>query len=419
MFQTENALEQKRRGTMRVFLSHSSKDKHSYVDYIKEHLCTDEVFIDESSFKTGEKSTDEMIRLINDCQIFVIFISNSSLSSQYVQFEIKSVEKVKDDLQKRIIPIVIDFDIRYDDDRLPDWLRDYNLRPLRKPKHALSRIIEEIKILTWKNYDIIKKLDQIFRGRNEFVNKFETHYSDRRRGKAIAYTASGFEKIGRRSFLSFCLKKVGKIRNSYEFMSFKLTKNDSIEDFIFRMNELGVSPEINVEYLIDKSMSEKINMAIEILSTYTYDDVVLIYDSGCIIQRDGSIADWFLSIINGVDSSVVGCRLAIASQYTYLRETISGFWNISLPELSPNERRWLLEDYIDIYKIGLTDEEFETCQNWLKGYPEQIFFLAKNLAERGFLKTKEISDKIVNYSLRKAEVVLQDYLEDSKKMMVV
>ena len=403
---------------MRIFLSHSSIDKQSYVNYIKEKLSSDEVIIDERSFKKGAKNKDEMRRLIAECDLFVVFISENSLSSENVLFEINTFKGFQIKTDKVCLPIIIDSSIKYNDGRIPQWIREnYNLRPILRPTKALAHITEEIRLFTWKNYDMIKKLDNIFRGRNDFINKFETHYSDRRQGTSIAYNTSGFEKIGRRSFLKFCFKKVGKIRPGYEFMNFNLTQNDSIEDFIFRMNELGVSPEIEVKDMINKPMEEKISIASTILSSY-YDnnDVVLIYDNGCIIQRDGDIAKWFRGVLDITDHKTVGSRLAIASRYTYSKEPLSKFWSISLPELSPNERRWLLEDYLSLYDVVLTDDEFEICQNWLQGYPEQVFYLAKTLSERGFHGTRIISDRIVAYSLGKAETILQDYLSDNQKM---
>jgi hypothetical protein len=224
-----------------------------YINYIRDRLSSDEVIIDERSFKKGKKSRDEMARLISECDLFVFFISDNSLSSDDVRFELCEFEKLQELKNRVCLPLIIEGGIKYDDVRIPEWLRSFNLRHVQRPTKALACILEEIKILTWEKYTFIRKLDSIFRGRNEYIDKFELRYSDRKLGKPVVYSASGFEKIGRSSFLRFCLKKVSKIRSAYEFLSFRLTSLDSIEDFIFKMNELGVSPEIDVSNLIDKT----------------------------------------------------------------------------------------------------------------------------------------------------------------------
>lgn len=407
----------KRGVSMRVFLSHSSNDKKLYINYIRDHLSSDEVIIDEHSFKKGRRSRDEMARLVSECDLFVFFISNDSLSSDDVKFELCEFEKLPEIKDRLCLPLIIEGGIKYDDFRIPEWLRAFNLRHVQRPTKALACILEEVKILTWERYAFIKKLDSIFRGRNEYIDKFELRYSDRKLGKPVVYSASGFEKIGRSSFLRFCLKKVSKIRPAYEFLSFRLTPLDSIEDFIFKMNELGVSPEADVSSLIDKTMSEKVSLAAEILSTYhENDDVVLVVDDGCIIQGNGDISQWFREIIDILDGNIVGSRLAIASKFAYTRMPINKLWNVSLPELSPNERRWLLEDYLNLFNAQLTDEEFEVCLNWLQGYLQQVFYLAESLYERGFGPTRDDSKSIVDYSLRKVEAVLSNYLSDPRKV---
>jgi hypothetical protein len=166
----------------------------------------------------------------------------------------------------------------------------------------------------------------------------------------------------------------------------------------------------------DKTMPEKVSLAAEILSTYhENDDVVLVIDDGCIIQGNGDLSQWFREILDALDGNIVGIRLAIASKFAYTKMPINKFLNISLPELSPNERRWLLEDYLNLLNVQLIDEEFETCLNWLQGYPQQVFYLAESLYERGFESTKNDSKSIVDYSLRKVEAILSNYLSDSKK----
>ena len=74
---------------MRVFLSHSSSDKKSYVDHVARKLG-DRAVIDSFNFEAGMKTLDEIYRTMESSDIFVLFISNKSLDSEWVKTEISN-----------------------------------------------------------------------------------------------------------------------------------------------------------------------------------------------------------------------------------------------------------------------------------------------------------------------------------------
>jgi len=404
---------------MRVFLSHSSNDK-SYVNQVAKNLSPDEVIIDEHSFIPGRLSSEEMERLIESCDIFVLFISSFSLENKNVKYEISKYKLSSFQNKKIFIPLIIEDGITYSDSRIPNWMRDYNLRRVFRPKKTVACIDEVIRIMTWDKYDFIKRKDSIFRGRNEYIEKFERRFNDRSLGKAICYCVSGLESIGRTSFLTYCFKKVGKIRQEYAFQSFSLSSSDSIEDFIFKLDELGVSKPAPIENLFEKTVDEKIQIAAEQLNSFIEnDDIVHIFDNGCIITNKGNIVEWFKMLLENVNSSNLGAKLAISSKYKCNALPSPKIWNISIPELSPMERQWLLQAYLDLFNIELTNDEFNTCLNWLQGYPQQVFILAQGLSELGFQSIKEKSHDIVSFNIRKIEAVLAKYADDDKKMSFI
>ena len=404
---------------MRVFLSHSSKDK-MFVNHICEYISSDDIIIDEKSFIPGRLTADEMERNIAGCDIFVLFISSHSLENKNVNYEISQFKNVQFPGNKKFLPLIIESGIKYDDPRIPDWMREYNLRRVFRVKKAAACINEVIRLLTWQKYDYIRKKDSIFRGRNEYIEKFERRFNDRSLGKAICYCVSGFETIGRTAFLSYCMKKVGKIRQEYSFPSFVLSSLESIEDFIFKLDELGVTTPVSVDYLSQKTLEEKIKIAVSQLNNFIEnDEVVHIFDNGCIINQNGNMANWFKKVIREIDALNIGTKLAISAKYKCTELPSAAIWNISIPELSPSERQWLLESYLELLEIPLTDAEFNICMNWLQGYPQQVFYLAKSLSEMGFGAVRERSDEIVGFNMRKAEAVLSKYMNDDKKMSFI
>lgn len=107
----------------KIFLSHSSKDKE-YVGYIANLLGKDHCTYDEMCFEYGMKNIDEIFKEIDKTSIFVFFISDNSLKSDWVKDELDlAEEKLKDSSHKlsQIFPIIIDNTITYADSRIPDY----------------------------------------------------------------------------------------------------------------------------------------------------------------------------------------------------------------------------------------------------------------------------------------------------------
>ena len=71
----------------KIFLSHSSKDK-GYVEIVAKKLQKYNLVYDSWTFDAGEKTIDEIYRSIEETGLFVLFISESSLQSAWVQREI-------------------------------------------------------------------------------------------------------------------------------------------------------------------------------------------------------------------------------------------------------------------------------------------------------------------------------------------
>lgn len=68
---------------MKAFLSHSSKDKELVKRVAKglSHHCTYDTF----SFEVGAKTGDEIVRNLQKDFLFVFFISQNSLKSEWVK----------------------------------------------------------------------------------------------------------------------------------------------------------------------------------------------------------------------------------------------------------------------------------------------------------------------------------------------
>lgn len=82
---------------MKIFISHSSKDKVRYCDKVVnkliEKLGKDSIVYDELTFEAGEKSIDEINRTLSTTDLYVILLSQSAVESDWVKYELKEAQK--------------------------------------------------------------------------------------------------------------------------------------------------------------------------------------------------------------------------------------------------------------------------------------------------------------------------------------
>ena len=138
---------------MKCFLSHSSKDKGHYVAQVAVKLAQN-IEYDEFTFEEGMGNFEEILLALERSDIFVLFISENSLNSDWVRREITEAKiRLDAGTLKRFFPIVIDLKITHRDPRIPQWISDnYNLRPIAKPTIAAKRIRERLVEASWKSH---------------------------------------------------------------------------------------------------------------------------------------------------------------------------------------------------------------------------------------------------------------------------
>src|SRR3990170_4155658 len=98
---------------LKAFLSHSSKQK-VYVEVVAKYLNKFNIVYDKWTFEEGNKSIDEILHGLSETGLFVLFISNEALESDWVKTEIgKAYELLKEGHIRQFYPIIIDENIKY------------------------------------------------------------------------------------------------------------------------------------------------------------------------------------------------------------------------------------------------------------------------------------------------------------------
>lgn len=406
---------------VKCFLSHSSKDKKSYIEIVAKQLGYHNCVYDQFTFEEGMKSLDEILKGLESSALFVIFISDSSLMSNWVKREITEAQKSLEEGDiKRIFPILIDANITYQDERIPDWMREeYNLKYISRPTIASRRIKQKLREISWEYHPRIKGRKKIFVGRNELISSFEERIDDIDKAKPTCIIASGIKEIGRRTLLKHCFIKSNLIDESYELPVINLSSQESLEDFIHKIYDLGLSEEYDLSDFMRKSIADKISIAIKIVrDVQKAREIISIVDDGCIVSFERKIAQWFVALLEGIKSEEK-VTFSIASSYRLLKYNLrneDSIYSIDIPELDKKERNGLLKRYSEFEKLDINRDDFNFFSNLLSGYPGQIFYAVDLIKELGIKKAKTSTFLIRDFNSTKAQRLLEKYEEEQEKI---
>lgn len=400
---------------IKAFLSHSSKDKDSYVRNVAKWLGKDNIIYDEFTFEEGEKSFDEIIKGLEHTQVFVLFISNNALNSDWVKTEITEAKIRLDEKDIcKVFPIIIENGITYEDKRIPKWLRDnYNLKPIKRAQVAAKRIHNKLRELSWSKHPELKKRQNIFVGRNDKQEEFEQRVHDFEREKPTVIITSGMAGVGRRTFLHRALYKTNITDCPYKPSAIILDRDVSIEDFILKLNDLGIADIGNdVLHLTRQSIEEKISIIHKIMDAcYESKEIIYLVDEGCLVNYKRELSSWFLDTINSYQNHNYPI-FCLASRYKVnfkSRPNNNKYFFIELNELSPNERKRLLSQLLDLYSVNLKTKDFNDTYELLFGLPEQVMYAVDLIREDNISSLSDKLPILAQYNSDKAAVLLRHY----------
>lgn len=388
----------------KAFLSHSSQDKE-LIENVATGLGTLSI-IDSKTFEAGMKNFEEIISCLDKTDLFVLFISENALNSEWVQKEILLAKERNDkNLIKIFYPIIIDPNINHNDSRIPAWIKEnYNLKPVLRLGKIIISIKRQLQEIVWERNPQLKQRDQLFVGRNDIITKFEERIDDINLVEPFVIIASGLQRIGRRTFLKKALFKSNIIfKDTYDFPIITISSRESIEDFIIKIYDLGFSMERKFPDFMEIDISEKIDLAIELLKDcQKVKEIVLIEDTGGIVLPDRKIVVWFKKIIenyrnHGLEDKTTLC---VASNFRVLQHTIIQNESIvafDIQELTKKERTGLFKRNIGIFELSISNDDMNFFIENTSGFPEQINFCIDYIRKTNVKEVKLHIDSVKNY----------------------
>jgi len=411
---------------MRAFLSHASVDKEGYVRIVASRLSDEDIVFDEMTFEAGEKTLSEIIRGLDDSSLFVLFISDGSLNSPWVQEEIKQAElRLASGDLKAIYPIIIDRQVTFTDPRIPKWLRDnYNLKLVPRPVVAARRIQQKLRQISWSRHPALRERQTLFVGRNANVEAFERRFDDFSRTKPVVSIVGGHPSIGRRTLIRNALKKLSLSSIDGELPVIYLDRHASIEDLILRLLDLGVSETTFSSLdLVDKSLEEKVAIAKQLLrELLPLRERVIVVDEGSLVDYKRELPEWFQSIVK--DEALQGHPvLFVAARWELnpacARKFDSDVYSTKINELDDSERRRLFGRLLEIEGISLSEKDFETFADLLHGFPDEVYFAVDLISRFGAAGAVSRSHEIVEFNAEKAATLLRKFDGDDLAQKIV
>ncbi|WP_370546598.1 toll/interleukin-1 receptor domain-containing protein [Edwardsiella tarda] len=405
---------------IKCFLSHSSKDK-DYVRLVASGLRKETRIFDEQTFEKGMSPSEEILKGLDDTSLFVLFLSDSALESDWVKEEMRLAKKKVDDGHlQRIYPIIIDEKITFSDSRIPSWMKEgFNIQPIRKPNVAIRKINARLREIAFKTHPALKERQKIFVGRNEKTTNVEQRFDDFDKSPPVVFIASGLDSIGRKSFMKNALIKSNAIRESYEFPIIQIESSDSIEDFILKINDLGLCDIGKIHNLMTTSISDKVNIAVRLIEGIIEEkERVLIEDKGAIVQPDSSIVSWFVMITDHIKhyghlTFCIASKFRGNKKFSYSNPE---YYFEEIPELNTQERRGLLKRYALYKGLALSTEDLRFFSDLLSGYPEQVIFAVDSISDTSLYAVKKDSHLIREYADDKAKVIVESFSNDQRKL---
>lgn len=412
---------------MRIFLSHSSKDKETYCNAVAQNLIEklgkDSIVYDAVTFEAGEKALDEINRTLSISDLYVIMLSSNAIESDWVKYELnKAYEKLNARTLNRIYPLIIDSTLNFADERIPEWLKDYNLKYIARPTKAAKLIIERAKDINWSRHPGFQSKNAIFVGRNDLINDFEARIDDFEKTPLNTFIVSGLPNIGRKSLARQCFIKGTIIPQYYEFSTISLSYQESIEDFIVKINDLGFTDDSAIIGLPTKTLEEKINCAIQLSKSIARaSEIVIIKDDGCIIDYRGYIVEWFREIISD-KSMLERITFVIITKYKTNFESIrhvSSAFYINVPELTNQERKGLLRRLVEANNLTLDRDQLESISHNLTGYPAQVHYAVDIIKHNGYPFLYRNIKLLSDYNQQEVSLLLKKYPDNSKELEVL
>lgn len=370
---------------MKVFLSHSSKDK-GFVESVAEILRPGTFELDSQTFDAGLVNSEAIIKSLQRCDLFCLFLSSNSVTSPYVNFEtLLGIEFFASGKIGRFLVICIDdsvFEVAATN------VKFFNVLRKSTEVESTARLIQGNLISSAKTNTIQARP---FIGREDELVELGRQVTDHKRPPSKVLFLSGNFGAGRRTiaqkFYEDHYPKVGSI-----FPVINIEPFSGLEE-LYRKILITLRPAITVAQLSVRIkeydialIKEKYNIIAQLLnSLLPANEVALFVDKGGVLTDAGGFVSEINEIISCLESRphppviIVSPRM-IPKKLKRLEDDVS---YLAVKSLKRNSTERLISRLIKDQEIQVTDAALNELIQLSDGHPFNIYRMVEELVERG------------------------------------
>lgn len=385
---------------IKIFLSHSWAQR-AFVDELATLIGRDTCVVDRFEFESGREIIQEIDRSIESSNIFVMLISDEALESKWCKHELSHFrDTIVDEDKVLFIPFIID-GTNPDDARIKKWVRKYLEGHYSNPLMLSRVIMRRYNEMLWDHDTQTAQTSKIFLGRDQDISRITSEINKSIGTDRRAIIVTGLPHIGRKRLLKeVYVTRINKnLHPGYEPLDVSLGENDSIEDFISQLNDFVRL--YDKKYLMERMKDAAFckDLAVHLINEVEkYHERIRIEDNYCIVMGNGTVADWFMDIINHPDL-VKQIMMFIASRCSLSPGEKRKCKRLQAHAVVVISKEYLREIFVAYSKargVKCKDSEVDEVIEKIKGFPRQVYSAVDVIAEDGFEAAIDDMDNIVS-----------------------
>lgn len=152
---------------MRIFIGCSHKDEDVYIELANALRKQEHTVFGAVDIKIGERWSEKIRKVINECDIFIAIITDNFLNSSWAQAELSSAVFGTNNM--RILPVIVG------DVFVPSFLSGFIYRKVKTKKEIIAVVLKDIAIIdkVEGNHTLFQKRDDIDCKENNIEEKID------------------------------------------------------------------------------------------------------------------------------------------------------------------------------------------------------------------------------------------------------
>ncbi|WP_313707168.1 toll/interleukin-1 receptor domain-containing protein [Massilia sp.] len=389
----------------RAFLSHSSFDG-DFVENVFSQLGPGKCVYDKETFKKNSDLALQINDGIEECDVYVLFLSEAAIKSDWVNSEIDLALELRTRWKiKKFLIFQLD-DTNWS--TLPTWMGRYLVSCPPSPHHVALRLLDELRP--------VSNEDESCYGRSEDERKIIDELTECKVPPSYLYF-SGPVGIGRRTLANAVYKAYYPHLNKNKIL-IKVGFGDGILEIYrkalaysanWRARDLKLETD-RVASLNDNDRTKELARLLYEISTSFHQVVVI--DLGTIaLTEEGKPQSWFSKLARYLAPGVYPYILFLSNRFLNGTDLENGlFFGVE-----PLDDKWsihLFRVLIKRHDIKLPSrEEQDLIENSIVGHPGLITVVANYLRRNPRYKPNKTHNNIVKLINQEVQRILEDFID--------